>query len=572
VPNLHREFTGLSRAVNVDMKFNALVVCFAFIGCNGNILGGTVVDIKPLPKNPLVQNPQQPPNPQNPQEPQPPMPPQPPEVLVPLAAEVEIRRLTQTEMALSLNDIFGVTVPEISALPSDTGVYGNEYDKQFASSVLIDGLETVGKSVGQKVLATPALKARVIPCVPTGVADVVCLKKVIELNGRKVWRRTLTAQEVTDLSTLIQVATINSNFDAGVAAVLSALIQDVNFVFRVELGVPTENPLVKKLSDVELATRMAFFFWGRTSPDWLITMAESGQLNDKSGVRLAASKLLESPLAKAHIERFHQLWLGYSSLPFEPLLGQAMRDETNALVNRAVWEKKDSMTMFTSDETLVNAKLFTHYGFLGAAPAVPSWVKYTGANRGGILSHGALLSNGAKLNDTNPTRRGKWVSERLFCQVVPPAPDNVDVDQAPSHPCRKVFLAQHATGSCAGCHKLMDPIGFGLEQYDQEGRFRLKQPNTSVECLLDGEGSSTVVGNFNGPKQLGLKMSQERQVSDCMVRQVVRMGHGRTENADDEALVQVLSKNFDSNHHDFTALMVDYVASDVFRLMKEKSL
>jgi hypothetical protein len=192
-----------------------------------------------------------------------------------------------------------------------------------------------------------------------------------------------------------------------------------------------------------------------------------------------------------------------------------------------------------------------------------------------LLSHGTFLSVGAKFGDTSPTQRGKLVRTQLFCQEIPkPPPDlMVDVDEPPGDPnaCKIERYDMWKRDACATCHASMDPIGFGLEQYDATGAFRTAEVDRP-ECVIDGEGDFVGVGTFNGPAELAALALESGLVEDCVAQQLYRFSIGRTELDDhDKALLDriVADASGDAGLELF-ALVSEYVASEAFRHRREE--
>jgi hypothetical protein len=202
------------------------------------------------------------------------------------------------------------------------------------------------------------------------------------------------------------------------------------------------------------------------------------------------------------------------------------------------------------------------------------WVPYGDSGRRGLFSHGTFLTNGAQLDDTNPVQRGLAVQARLFCQEIPPPPPTVNVDDAfPSAedvPCKWDRFAMHRTGGCASCHALMDPIGFGLEQYDHRGRFR-EHDEGQPECVITGDGEVAGVGTFNGPAELGALAVASGAFDACMVEQLYRFVVGRGELDDDDlAMVQRLTARTEDDSFRFDDLLLDVVVSNEIAYRREE--
>ena len=371
-----------------------------------------------------------------------------------------------------------------------------------------------------------------------------------------------------------------NDFDFGVKLVIRAMLQHPAFLYRVELGEPVSGqPGLARLSSYELATRLSYFLIGTTPPEWLLDQAADGTHDTKDGVRAAAQRLLVDPLAREQIERFHALWLGYHRLPHALPLTTAMQRESDALVDRVVFgEGSDYFTLFTSADTFVDQTLATQYGLTGFTGTGFKWTPYGNAPRKGLLSHGSVLSQGVKFADTSPTQRGIFVRNRLLCQEIPPPPAGVNVDEQPvsDSPCKKARYSAHASaGGCKGCHDMIDPIGFGLERFDREGRYR-EHDDGLTQCAIDGEGA--VVGApagdlaFKGPDGLADALIASGAFERCVVTQVFRFSQGRREEANDIPGILQRTETFKAGQRNFQSLLVDIVSDDTFAFRRDEEV
>jgi hypothetical protein len=493
----------------------------------------------------------------------------------PPAAEEAItsgaRRITQREYDNIVRDLFGdATRPSQTRLPSESrSPFDNDIASQEVSGALIEGAELLAAEVSLRLLANTAQRDRVLGCTPTGPNDQACLRRFIVSVGRKMLRRTLSDDEVSDFMGAQALAVEEGDFYAAVDVVLRAFLQHPRFLYRLEVGEPVaDRPDLRRLTDWEVATRLAFFFWGNTPDDPLLDRAASGGLRTVAQVREAASDMLKDARASELVESFHAMWLGYEKLGFDPVLAPAMRTEADALFKRVVFdEKRPWQDVFRSKETFVSDALATHYGLPTHGSEQPAWTSYEGTARRGLLSQGAFLSLGSRGDEPSPTLRGKAVRYRLLCQTVPPPPPGTKFDAPPvateRAPCKKDQYAQHAVGSCAGCHTQMDPIGFGLENYDGRGRYRTKE-NGTADCPIDGNGELSGVGTFHGPAELGDLLLGTKGLGSCLATQVYRFMAGRV--ALDDADNRVVNALVTARTSDFRLdeLLLDLVAQPSF--------
>jgi len=489
---------------------------------------------------------------------------------------IGLRRLTRYEYDNTLRDILGDTTrPASQMLPEDAFTpFDNEYAEQEASAPLIEGIEAVARDVAERLVADPVRLAEVLGCTPAGTTDEACMRTFVGRFGRRALRRPLAPAEVDDFTALgLEYAEREAAFEAGVEVVVRALLQDAEMVYRVERGTPVEGePGLYALDDFELATRLSYLLWGTAPSEALLNTAQAGKLHTPAQLQEMAASMLKDPRAQVQIDRFHAMWLGFVQLPHSAELTNAMRTETAALVRRVVFEEQlPWTTLFTASETFIDAVLAEHYG-LPAPAGGAAWVPYGDSGRQGILSHGSFLSVVAGAGDTSPTRRGKWIREQLMCQTIPPPPPNVNVDLPPVEKaeCKADRYEVHSTaGSCAGCHAQMDPIGFGLENYDHTGRYRAHDEG-APQCVIDGEGELVGLGTFNGPDELATLLVDNDVLEPCVAQQLYRFMIGRPIQADDRPLVLELGAALSEGDGRFDTMLLTLVGQPAFTHRREE--
>jgi hypothetical protein len=498
----------------------------------------------------------------------------------PNALGSKVRRLTRAELDNSVRDALGDTTSPASKFLSEDefSPFDNDYTLQRASRALIDSLEAFADDVAARAV-DPANRARNVPCTPAGDDDTACFTQTVETIGRRLFRRTLTNAEVTPYLALQAFSTednqyVENDFYTGVELVIRSMLQDPEFLYRIEVGTPSSEAGTFALSDAEVATRVSFLLWGRNPDDALLDAAEAGRLVDPAGRRAEAERLLADDRAKGAIHRFHAMWLGYRAIPGDADLIASFEKETSHLIDRAVFDGTGGyLSLFLSTDTYLDSALADHYG-LPQPSGGEGWVPYGTSGRAGILSHGSVLAGFSKFSDTSPTQRGIFVQTRLLCNVIQPPPANVNVDQAPTAPgseCKIDRYAAHrdASTSCAGCHGQLDPIGLGLEAYDIAGRFRTHDDGHE-ECPITGDGELPDVGPFNGPGELGRMLVDSGELEQCFVEHFVRYAIGRAVQPDEAGVVAELAQSFKAQNYAAKELLLDFVASDRFALRREE--
>lgn len=501
-----------------------------------------------------------------------------------VAVESGARRLSLAELDNTLKDLLGEESRPASRLLNEDEFrpYDNDYTIQSASQALITSLQILAEEVAANTVNDPTRRDALVPCTPSGPGDEDCFRQFLEAFLPRAFRRSISADDVTPYLSLLAFATessahVESDFDSAVRLAVSAALQDPEFLYRIELGRPDGDDGVIRLDAHAVASRMSYLLWGTMPDEALFAAAEGGMLDSAEGRREEARRMFEDPRARAQLGRFHAMWLGYRSIPHSPDLVARLDRETSALIERVIFDEPGSyLRLFTTGETYLDDALADHYGLPRPAGG-EGWVPYADTGRAGILSHGSVLAGFGKFEDTSPTQRGIMVRTRFMCEEVPPPPPNLDVDEPPSgtldSPCKYDRYAQHrdASGTCAVCHSLMDPIGFGLENYDMAGRFRTHDDGLP-ECVIEGEGEIVGLGQFSGPGELAELLVDEGYIDECAVQQFLTYAIGREVQPEEDALITRLVDDFRGVAHDFRGFVVEYIASERFVRRAEERL
>lgn len=495
------------------------------------------------------------------------------------------RRLSQAELDATLRDLLDDTSgPAARLLLTDTFTpYDNDTTSQQSSAALVESLESLAVDVTARALASEVARGRIFVCTPAARDDAECFRRIVAATGTRLLRRPLEADEIEPYMGFLAFTTEESpfyetGFDTAVELMLRAMLLDPEFLFRIEIGSPTGEDGVVRLTPYETATRMSYLLWGSAPDDALLAEAEAGRLEDATVRRTMAAQMLRDDRARSQIARFHAMWLGYRTIPTPPDLAARFDRETTALLSRVILEeKRDYLDVFRLEETFVDDELADHYGLPhpNTSPE-PGWVSYGDTGRAGILSQGALLASFSKFTDTSPTQRGILVRNRLMCLPIDPPPATVNADEPPpvtdEANCKVERYTQHtASASCSACHSQMDPIGFGLENYDIAGRFRAHDDGKE-ECVIDGIGELPGYGLFNGPKELAHKLVDEDLVGPCFMRQLGSFSLGRTLDEDDLRAVEAWNARFEELGRRLDQLLLEQIGGEQFVTKREPAL
>lgn len=490
-----------------------------------------------------------------------------------------VRRLTAVEYDATVKDLVGVTIVSDNALPEDLRTpYDNDYTLQIASEALITSADSLAGQIAAVVVADDTLRGAIVPCTPSGPDDEACYRQFVESFGRRAFRRPLEAEEADGFMRFVDHAVTADDFWVAVDSGLRAFFQHPQFLYRVELGTPVEGEAgVFRLSDYELATRASYLLTGSTPPDWLLDDADAGKLAKTEGVTAMVEKLIADDKTLERVARFHGMWMSYEKLPHETALAEAMQAETKALLERVIFDEQVPwVEVLRAKESYLTPALAAHYE-LPAPSGDAGWVSYGDSGRQGLLSQGSFLSAVAKFDDTSPTQRGLLIRTRLFCQVInrPPPDLMVNTDEPPAGPdpnaCKVDRYTMWKTDGCSVCHQSLEPVGFGLENYDSAGRYRDHEPDRP-DCPIDGSGELDSLGEFSGPSELAELMIEAGKVDECVATQLLRFAVGRyaLEKEDAQLVERLVTEASGEGGLEMRKLLVAMVTSEAFRHRREE--
>jgi hypothetical protein len=498
-----------------------------------------------------------------------------------VAERTPMRLLTRAEYDFTIADLLGDTSTPSKDFPREPIVHGFDND---AKSLQVTDESVTRYLEAAEALAANAVKtqrARVVPCQTTNAA---CADDFVSTTGRRLFRRTLTVEEKAAFTTLFnQVqASPGATFDTAVEWTLQVMLQSPQFLYRFEEG---QTPASKwdmrtPLVGPELASRLSYLVWASTPDDTLLDLAEAGQLADPEVLAAQTRRLLADARADRGRMRFFSLWLrtndvaGLSKDPvnypnFTPALAQAWQTSLELFIKDTLARDGTLKGLLTSDRVFANQLMesYVNQSGLGAEFAP---ITMPEPQRLGLLTQPGFLARLSSPDQSSPIRRGIFVLEKLMCQPPPPPPPGIAITApAPNTgTTTRERFSQHSTdANCAGCHRLIDPVGFGFENYDGLGAWRTTENGKPV----DGSGEivsaadATLVGPFSGATQLARRLADSRQVHDCVASEWTRFAMGRDLGAGDACSLTQVQDAFSKSQGRFDDLLVAIVMSDTFR-------
>jgi Protein of unknown function (DUF1592)/Protein of unknown function (DUF1588)/Protein of unknown function (DUF1595)/Protein of unknown function (DUF1585)/Protein of unknown function (DUF1587) len=495
------------------------------------------------------------------------------------AAPVALRRLTVRQYQNTVVDLFGADTVVPVDLEPDTavnGFYSIGASRSTVSPSAAEKLESAAYALAEHALDA-AHRVAFVGCAPAGITDATCTSDFVTRFGLRVFRRPLSGAEVAEyVGVASNAQTALGDFYQGLEFAVAGLLQSPHFLFREELGTPGSTATAARpYNDYELASRLSYLLWSTTPDAALLAAAGRGELSTLSGLQAQAERLLADPRARAALDDFHSERLSLDELAgldkdaalyagLDDGLRSAMRtDVLSTIAEYTFGSTTDFRELFSTRVSFVESKLAALYGL----PAVTSSTRVLlpdAANRQGLLGKVALLAVNAHADSTSPTKRGKYIRERLLCQSIPaPPPDVVTILPAASAdaPTMRARLQTHAqSASCAGCHSLMDPLGLSLEHFDAMGRYRADDHGHALDTTgsLDGKP-------FDGEAQLSALLHDDPRTSECVARQLYRYAVAHVETEGEAPVVSSLISQFQQSNYRFTTLLRAVITSDGFR-------
>jgi hypothetical protein len=514
---------------------------------------------------------------------------------------VTIRRLNRAEYNNTIRDLLGVDFHPADDFPSDDVGYGfdNIGDVLTLPPLLLEKYLAAAEAIAEKAIvagptaggpdAVPESHRRILFCTPTEKTRTESARAIIERFASRAYRRPVAAGEVGRLMRFVDLAAENGeSFERGIQLAVEAILCSPQFLFRVELDPrPTRRgqvmPPTHPVNEFELASRLSYFLWCSMPDEKLTRLAAEGNLRSGDNLEQQVKRMLADPKARGLVENFGDQWLQLRLLGtinpdatrfpgFDDDLRRAMLEETRQFFVAVIREDRSVLDFLDSNDTFVNERLARHYGMAGVTGDEFRRIRLTDDRRGGLLGQASILTVTSNPTRTSPVKRGKWILEQILGTPPPPPPPNVpelqdDKEVVLSGTLRQRMEQHRANPDCATCHGKMDPLGFGLENFDAVGAWREQDGGLPIDAsgVLPGGPS------FAGPKALkAILKEREADFARCLAEKMLTFALGRGLDYYDKCAVDKIVAAMAENDYRFSTLVLGIVGSDPFQKRRQR--
>lgn len=444
-------------------------------------------------------------------------------------------------------------------------------------NLYVKSVEVIGPQGGS---TPPASHLKLIPKPPVAGKERETAREILSKFATRAYRRPVTPAETDRLVSIFDLAgKMKEPFERGIQLGMTAVLVSPNFLYRVETD--RREKAVRNLNGYEIASRLSYFIWSSLPDERLMTLAGQGKLSDPAAIKAEALRMLQDPRAQALADNFAEQWLQLRKLDnfhpnpdqfptFNDNLRESMRTETKMFFLGVMRNDRSVLDFLDGKYTYINEALAKHYGIPNVTGPEFRKVPLVGDQRGGVLSQASVLSITSNPTRTSPVKRGKWVLENILGTPPPPPPPGVgdlgdDKKILTSKNIRERMEQHRSKPDCKSCHSKMDPIGFGMENYDAVGRWRTNDDGSKIDSsgvLPDGR-------KFEGPSQLKQILLQNKgQFVNALSDRFLTYALGRGLDVSDQCFVEEVARRTAANEYKFSAFVSAVVTSEPFRKRK----
>ncbi len=486
-----------------------------------------------------------------------------------------LRRLTSTQFRTSVRQLLTLNEAPTDALEQEPLSQTTRYLDNNSSALTVSSI-LASQYAG---VADKQVKAyTVAPC--SGGSETVCGDTFIQTFGKRAYRRPLNNTEFMRYQTLFASELGRTGYTGAVTQIIETMLQSPNFLYRFELGDASQGAM-RSLSSYEVASQLSYLLTDSLPDDALFGAADSGAILTQAGRETEARRLLTLPEAKPTLRHFLELFVHTSRLEelaksadvypdFTPELKASMKLETQQFIDDVLWNGDATFgSLISANYTFANSSLAALYGLPdpGQGPTLVKTTLNPDGQRMGILTQASVIAQHSKAFESFPIARGKFVRIGLLCQPLPSPPKDLAVMPVAadaSLTTRERFAAHSSAPACSGCHKLIDPVGFGMENYDGIGKYRTTENGKAVDAKGNFTSTLDIDGPFEGGKALAEKIAGSLEGKQCLTLQAYRWAFGRDESTAERGVVNSIAQELAAGGLNIKDVTVAIAKSDNF--------
>jgi len=495
-----------------------------------------------------------------------------------------IRRLTRFELNNTLHDLLRDTTKAANVLPAE--VNGNGFNNQASllttTRQLVEAYNAIASTVAATATKDAAVLANFSTCDAAAQGEDACAHAFVSGFGQQAYRRPLSDVESAALFTAYTAGRADSGtYAQGLASVVQMALQTPQFLYRVEVGVQVPGKSIRRLTSSEMATRLSYSLWGSMPDTSLLAVAAANGLDTADQIKAQAQQMLQNPRAREMLHYFADTLYGIGGSDalvrdktmfptYNEALGPLFRQESETFIDDVVWNGAgDFATLWNAPYSFVNGPLAAFYGDMGVTGDAFQRVPRDPTRRLGLLTQASVLA-ATTTPRNNPVSRGKFIYEKLLCGSVQSPPSTLNVKLPPEDPTRTTrerFTAHRVMEPCKSCHTMLDPIGFGLENFNSVGLWQDIDNGKPIDASGEIPPGLDISGPFSNAVDLAKKIASSDAARSCFADKWISLAYGRSFVAGDAG--EVCSKNqiesaFRAANGNVKALLVAATQTDDF--------
>jgi hypothetical protein len=507
-------------------------------------------------------------------------------------APATIRLLSESQYRSVIGDVFGEQITiggSFDPLVRTNGLLNVGTSSARITPAGLEQYDRMARSIAAQVVNDENREV-LVPCVPESAsrADDACAVQFFKRTGRLLYRHPLSSEELAVPVAMAHAAAANlGDFYQGLASGLAGMLVSPEFLFSIETTEPDpDHPGKVRLDDYSRAARLSFFLWDTTPDDELLKAAEAGKLHERRGLETQVDRMLASPKLEAGMRAYFNDMLAFEDLAklekdsiiypsFSAAVAEDAREQTlRTVIDQLIVRHGDYRDLFTTRHTFMSGPLGRIYRVPVARPD-GGWVPYEfpeGDPRAGLVTQVAFAALYSHPGRSSPTLRGRAIRESLLCQKIPDPPGNVDFSlfndpNSPHRTARERLTAHRSAASCAGCHKLTDPIGLAMEKIDGAGQLRSTENGAPIDTSGDLDGVK-----FTDAASLGQAIHDNPAAPACLVNRLFSYGAGHVPQRDEKSLLDFYQKQFVSSGYRLPELLREIAVSDALYAVSPPAL